>query len=157
MQDVLIPTARGEYRISDDSALLQLAVVQEYLARSYWAAERPAEVVERSIAGSLCFGLYAPGGAQAGFARVVTDRATTAWLCDVFVLEEHRGAELGKALVEAVLGHPDLEGLRVLLATRDAHGLYSRYGFGPIAEPGRWMLRPAAPVVPAAAEVAGDT
>jgi GNAT superfamily N-acetyltransferase len=108
-------------------------------ADSYWAAGRPLGVVRRAVESSLCFGLYA-GGQQVGFARVVTDRATFAWLYDVFVLEGYRGRGLGKWLVECVVAHPALQGLRrLLLATRDAHGLYERYGFRPLADPARFL------------------
>lgn len=100
--------------------------------------------MDRAIDGSLCFSAFdsdpARGAPQVGFARVVTDRATFAWLCDVFVVEAHRGHGAAKALLDAVMSHPDLQGLRnVLLATRDAHRLYARYGFAPLAEPARWM------------------
>src|SRR5207244_2731083 len=100
-------------------------LIHDYLAnQSYWAADRPLDVVRRSIENSLCFGLY-ESGRQIGFTRVVTDRATFAWLCDVFVLPPHRGRGLSKWLLECVVGHPDLQGVRrLLLATRDAHDLY---------------------------------
>jgi len=102
------------------------------------------EVVERAIDGSICFSAFAGdpgrGAPQVAFARVVSDRATFAWLWDVFVLAEHRGKGVGKQLMDAVMSHPDLHGLRnFLLATRGAHGLYARYGFVPLAEPARWM------------------
>jgi GNAT superfamily N-acetyltransferase len=97
-------------------------------------------VVARSIEGSLCFGLYAPDGSQAGFARAVTDAATFAYIADVFVLEPHRGQGLGVWLVQTVLAHPDLQGLRrTVLATLDAHGLYTARGFAPLRNPERWM------------------
>lgn len=125
--------ARGTYTISTDPARLDLEAVRAYLARSYWAAHIPLDVVRRAAAGSLCFGVYAgtaPGAAQVGFARVVTDRATFAYLADVYILEEHRGQGLSVWLVETILAHPDLQGLRRwMLATRDAHGLYERFGF----------------------------
>ncbi len=131
---------RGDFIVSTDPALLDLTLIHDFLAnRSYWAAGRPPDVVRRSVDHSLCFGLY-ERGRQVGFARVVTDRATFAWLCDVFVLEEYRGRGLGKWLVGCVLGHPVLRGLRrVLLGTRDAHGLYARHGFTPLAEPSRFL------------------
>jgi GNAT superfamily N-acetyltransferase len=131
---------RGDFLISTNPGLLDLALIHNFLSnRSYWAAGRPLEVVERSLANSLCFGLY-ERGRQLGLVRVVTDHATFAWLCDVFVLEEYRGRELAKWLMECVMGHPALRGLRrVLLATRDAHGLYQRYGFTPLADPARFM------------------
>ena len=96
--------------------------------------------MERAIAHSLCFGIYAPDGQQAAFCRVVTDRATFAWLCDVFVLPEHRGRGLSKWLVKQMLAHPDLQNLRRhLLATFDAHTLYQRFGYEPLDRPDRWL------------------
>lgn len=119
--------------------MLDLEVVHGFLRRSYWAAGVPENVVRRSIENSLCFGVYR-GEEQAGFARVVTDRATFAYLADVFVLEEHRGRGIGKWLVEVILSHPDLQGLRRwMLATRDAHDLYRRYAFAELARPGIFM------------------
>jgi GNAT superfamily N-acetyltransferase len=117
-----------------------MPLIHEFLsARSYWAAGQPLEVVRYSLENSLCFGLYEQQR-QVGFARVVTDRATFAWLADVFVLEEYRGRGLAKWLLACVMGHPALRGLgRVLLGTRDAHGLYQRYGFTPLAYPDRYM------------------
>jgi GNAT superfamily N-acetyltransferase len=131
---------RGDFLISTDPSLLDLPLIHDFLSnRSYWAAGRPPEVVRRSVDNSLCFGLY-ERGRQAGLARVVTDRATFAWLCDVFVLEGYRGRGLSKWLIECVMAHPALRGLRrFLLGTRDAHGLYERYGFTPLDEPGRFM------------------
>jgi GNAT superfamily N-acetyltransferase len=135
---------RGEYVISTDPARQDLAAVHAYLTASYWAAGVPRAVVERSVAGSLPFGIFhAPEARrerQVGFARVVTDRATFAYLADVYVLEEHRGRGLARWLMEVITAHPDLQGLRrFLLATRDAHGLYARFGFRPLAEPARYM------------------
>lgn len=125
--------------ISTDPSRLDIDAIHAYLARSYWAPGIPRELVARSVANSLCFGLY-DGGAQVGFARVVTDKATYAYLCDVYVLESHQGKGLGKRLMEAVMAHPDLQGLRrFTLATRDAHGLYRRYGFAPPANPAGHM------------------
>lgn len=131
---------RGDFSISTDPALLDLPLIHDFLAnRSYWAAGRPLETVRRSLDNSLCFGLY-ERGRQVGLARVVTDRATFAWLCDVFVLEEFRSRGLSKWLIESVLAHPSLQGLRrILLATRDAHGLYERFGFASLAEPTRFL------------------
>jgi len=117
------------YFLSTDKALLSLDVIHGYLSRSYWAAERPREVVAASVENSLCIGAYAPDGTQVGFARAVTDRATMYWLADVFVLEEERGKGLGKWMVGVFLDIPVLKGLSGILATRDAHGLYARYGF----------------------------
>jgi GNAT superfamily N-acetyltransferase len=128
------------YEISTDPARLDLDVIHGYLCEAYWSPGVARDVVERSIARSLCFGLYAPGGAQAGFARAVTDGATFAWIADVFVLDPHRGRGLGVWLMETLLAHPDLQGLRrTVLATKDAHLLYERFGFEPLPLPERWM------------------
>lgn len=132
------------YAISTDPARLDLAVIHRYLSEeSYWAPGIPFEVVARSVENSLCFGLYeGTTGTQIGFARVVTDRATFAYLADVFVLPAHRGRGLSKWLVGTVLAHPDLQGLRrFFLFTADAHGLYARYGFTPLKAPDRAMER----------------
>jgi GNAT superfamily N-acetyltransferase/uncharacterized damage-inducible protein DinB len=131
---------RGDFLISTDPALLDVTRTHDFLSnRSYWATGRPLDVFRRALDNSLCFGLY-ERRRQVGLARVVTDRATFAWLCDVFVLEEYRGRGLAKWLMECVMGHPDLQGVRrVLLGTRDAHGLYQRYGFTPLADPSRFM------------------
>ena len=134
---------RGQYTISTDSSRLDLAVIHDYLdGESYWAQGRPLDVMQRALEHSLCFGVYA-GDEQVGLARVVTDYATFAWLCDVFILESHRGQGLGKWLIESVVVHPELQGLLFMLATRDAHGLYQRYGgFEPLQGVERWMVRP---------------
>ena len=131
---------RGDYRVSDDRAALDRAAVHRFLAEdSYWAANIPRGVIDKAIDHSLCFGLYR-GQAQLGFARVVTDRATFGYLCDVFVEKAHRGAGLGKWLVECVLAHPDLQGLRrIALMTRDAHELYKPFGFKPLADSTRYL------------------
>jgi GNAT superfamily N-acetyltransferase len=129
---------RGDLFVSTDPVLLDLAVIHDFLAkRSYWALGISRELQQRALDGSLCFGLY-DGKRQIGLARVVTDRATFAWLCDVFVLEEYRGRGLSKWLMECVMEHPDLQGLRrFILGTRDAHTLYTRFGFEPIGDPSR--------------------
>jgi GNAT superfamily N-acetyltransferase len=130
---------RGAYSISTDPALLDRPLIHAFLSRSYWAGGIPRETVDRSIEGALCFGLY-EGAAQVGFARVITDRATFAYLADVFVLESHRGQGLAVWLMEAIKSHPDLQGLRRwILMTRDAHGLYEKFGFRTIEDPGRCM------------------
>jgi GNAT superfamily N-acetyltransferase len=127
------------YSISCDRDKLDLGVVHGFLSTSYWSPGLPIDVLRRAIAGSLCFGLY-HGNAQVGFARVVTDKATFAYLCDVFVLEEHRGKKLGRWLMESVASHPDLQGLRrFVLVTRDAHGLYDQFGFRPLSRPEGYM------------------
>jgi GNAT superfamily N-acetyltransferase len=126
---------RDGYTVSTDPARLDLAAVHQFLSTSYWAPGLPFDVLARAVAGSFCFGLYR-GTEQAGFARVVTDRATFAYLCDVFVLEAHRGRGLSKWLMEVIVAHPDLQGLRrFMLVTRDAHGLYERFGFRPPTRP----------------------
>lgn len=130
------------YEISTDPARLDAALVHRWLSTdAYWALGRSREKQDRAIAGSLNFGAYdRTNGEQVGYARVVTDRATFAWLCDVYVAPAVRGRGLGKALVEAVREELEPYGpRRVLLATEDAHGLYERIGFRPLEDPGRWM------------------
>lgn len=130
---------KGEFTISTDRARLDLDCIHEFLREAYWSQAIPREVVAKSLDHSLCFGLY-DGARQVGFARVVTDYATFAWLGDVFVLETHRGRGLSKWLMHCVMTHPDLRGLRrFLLATRDAHGLYVPFGFKPLAAAERFM------------------
>lgn len=130
---------RGAFLVSDDPALLDAGVIHAFLRESYWAAGIPRELVERSLQGSLCFGIY-QGRAQVGFARCVTDRATFAYLADVFVLPSHRGRGLSKWLMECIAAHPDLQGLRRWnLVTRDAHGLYAQHGFTKVKHPERYM------------------
>jgi predicted N-acetyltransferase YhbS len=128
------------YLITTDPGRLDREAIWRYLRTSYWSPGIERDVVERGIENSLPFGLLSPQGGQAGFARVVTDRARFAWLADVFVLEEHRGKGLGVWLVRTALEHPEVAGLRVLLATADAHGLYERFGFQ-AADPARIMER----------------
>ena len=131
------------YEISMAQDRLDLALVTTFLSgESYWAAGRPADVIARSIVGSDVFGVYDGAGEQAGFARLVTDRATFGWVCDVFVLPAHRSLGLGKALLDAVTDHADELGItRLMLATADAHDLYDQFGFAPLAAPARWMER----------------
>ena len=143
MEDEQIFEARqGEYLISTDAARLDLDRICHFMSRSYWAEDRPREVMARALGHSLCFGLY-HGGEQVGLARVVTDRATFAWLCDVWIDEAHRGQGLGKWLVACVVDHSDLSDLRLfILATRDAHELYARYGgFERVTNPEKVMVR----------------
>jgi GNAT superfamily N-acetyltransferase len=130
-----------DIEISTDRERLDVDVIHRWLSEeSYWARGRSREVVERAIAHSLCFGVYLEER-QVGYARVVTDFATFAWLADVFILDEFRGRGYGKVLVQAVVDHPDLQGLgRILLATKDAHGLYAQFGFTPVP-PDRFMER----------------
>ena len=133
---------RGEFTIDTDPERIDLDVVHGFLTACYWAQGIPRDVVKRSIDGALCFGIYREGGEQVGFARVITDYATFAYLGDVFVLEPFRGQGLSKWLMECMTGHPDLQGLRRwMLATRDAHGLYRQFGFTEVAHPERWMHR----------------
>jgi GNAT superfamily N-acetyltransferase len=121
----------GDYEISSDNTRLDIDAIHDYLTRSYWSPGIPREIVERAARNSLCFGVYMRStGAQVGFTRVVTDHATFAYLCDVYVLDQHQGHGLGKAMMRAALAHPALSGARrVMLATRDAHGLYRQNGF----------------------------
>ena len=129
----------GQYSITTDTQKLDVNAIHAYLVRSFWAEGIPRTTVAKAVANSLCFGLF-DGSAQIGLARVVTDRATYAYLCDVYVLETHRGRGLGKWLIETVMAHPDLQGLRRFqLVTRDAHGLYTRHGFAPPVHPERHM------------------
>lgn len=130
---------RGDFTISTDPARLDRGLIREFLAHSYWAPGIPREVVDRSIEGSLCFGLY-EGGRQVGFARVITDHATYAYVADVFVLESHRGRGLALWLMQAIRAHPRLQGLRRWnLVTRDAHALYRKAGFRDAEFPERYM------------------
>ena len=132
---------RGEYSISTDKSLLDLEVIHGFLDASYWAAGRSIEAIRRSIENSLTFGVY-KGESQIGFARVITDYATFAWIADVFILEEHQGQGLGKLLMEVIITHPELQGFRRwVLATKDAHELYRRFGFRELKRPERWMER----------------
>lgn len=131
---------RGAYTISTDKGRLDTGVIHGYLRRSYWAKGIGRDVVERAIEGSCCFGLFHDDDGQVGFARAITDFATTGYLADVFVLEEHRGHGLGVWLIETVMSHPRLQGFRVWrLGTRDAHGLYEKFGWKPLAHPDRMM------------------
>ncbi|HKV78427.1 MAG TPA: GNAT family N-acetyltransferase [Candidatus Sulfotelmatobacter sp.] len=131
---------RGEFVISTDRARLDLDVIHRFLTNCYWAKGIPREVVERSIEHSLCFGIYDGSGEQVGFARVISDFATVAYLGDVFVLESHRGRGLSKWMMGCILQHSSLQGLRRwILLTRDAHGLYAKSGFTPLRAPDRYM------------------
>lgn len=133
---------RAGFVITTDKQRLDIAFIYDFLSQqSYWARNRSRELVERSIDNSLNFGVF-KGDEQVGFARVVTDFATFAWLADVFVVEEYRGRGLGIWLIEVITSHPRLQNFRRwLLATRDAHELYRRFGFNEVAEPERWMER----------------
>jgi GNAT superfamily N-acetyltransferase len=138
--DAVVEHRRGEFHISTDPARLDLDVIHSFLTNCYWAKGIPRDVVARSIEPSLCFGVYDGSGAQVGFARVVSDFATVAYLGDVFVLESHRGRGLGKWMMECIMRHPALQNLRRwILLTRDAHGLYAQFGFTPVKSPERYM------------------
>ena len=130
---------KGKFVISTDEERFDLDMVHGFLTESYWAEGISREVVARSIQNSLCFGVFCDGK-QIGFARVISDYATFAYIGDVFVLESYRGHGLGKWLMECVIGHPWLQGLRRwTLLTRDAHGLYGQFGFTPLKKPDRYM------------------
>jgi N-acetylglutamate synthase-like GNAT family acetyltransferase len=121
--------SREEFRITTDRAAIDVDAVHAYLTRSYWSPGVPRAIVEKAIARSLCFALL-HGTAQIGFARVITDAATFAYLCDVYVLEDYQSRGLGKWLIGEMLSHPELQGLRrFMLATKDAHGLYEHFSF----------------------------
>jgi GNAT superfamily N-acetyltransferase len=132
------------YWISDDETQLNVDLVHDWLStQSYWAQGRPRATTEKAIARSLNLGLYDAGGVQAGYCRWVTDGATFAWLCDVFIVPKHRGRGLGVFLVQVATGHPEVKGLRFLLGTKDAHGLYGKVGFASPVSPERLMeIRP---------------
>jgi GNAT superfamily N-acetyltransferase len=154
---------RAEFLVSTDPALIDLDLVHRVLTNIYWSEGIPKDTVRRGIEGSITFGVYdlsrahtaecgrgrergcgsgrdPAAGEQVGFARVITDKATFAYLSDVFIVEAYRGRGLSKWLVEVILAHPDLQGLRrFCLLTRDAHGLYERYGFKPLEDPERYM------------------
>lgn len=132
----------GDYLISTDKMKLDIGIIHTYLSRdSYWAEQVPLSVVVRSIEHSLCFGIY-HHGQQVGFARVISDLATFAWLADVFILPEHRGKGLSKWLMQVIIDYPGLQGLRrFLLGTKDAHGLYLQFGFVAYPQPERLMSR----------------
>jgi GNAT superfamily N-acetyltransferase len=127
------------YEISLDKTKLDFNVIYRYLTTTYWAKGMPVEKLKIALENSVCFGLY-HNNAQVGLARIITDKATFAYLCDVFVLEAHRGIGLSKWMMQTILAHPDLQGLRRWsLATADAHGLYRQFGFVPINKPENWM------------------
>ncbi len=128
------------FMISTDQSLLDFEMIYKYLSEdSYWAQGIPAGTLKRAIENSICFGVYKQN-TQVGLARVVSDKATFAYICDVFILPGHRGIGLSKWLIQTIVGHPGLQGLRRWsLATADAQGLYSQFGFTPISRPERWM------------------
>ena len=122
--------------ISTDNSLIDFELVYSFISQSYWAKGIPVETMKKAIDNALCFGVYSTEGKQVGFARMITDKATFAYLADVFILESFRGLGLSKFLVENIVSHPELQGLRrIMLATKDAHGLYKQYGFKEIEYP----------------------
>lgn len=129
-----------DYLISDEPGRLDPAAIHAYLTGSYWAEGISLEVVTRALQSSLSLGIYTPDGAQVGLVRVISDYATFAYVCDVYVLEAHRGHGLAKAAMKATLAHPKLQDLRrINLVTRDAHGLYAQFGFTAVARPESYM------------------
>lgn len=135
----IIETHKDNFTISTDPSRLDVDAIADMLTRAYWAKGRPRERTERALANSLVFGVY-DGDRQIGLARIVSDYAIFAYLCDVFIHEDYRARGLGKWLMETVRSHPDLQGLRRwLLATHDAHELYKQYGFTPLENPNNWM------------------
>ena len=139
--DATVEVTHGDYVVSTDHARIDVAAVHGFLSQSYWSPGIPEDTLRRAIAGAICFGVYR-GTEQVGFARVITDRATYAYLADVYVLPPYRGRGLSKWMMEAALAHPELQGLRRWqLVTKDAQGLYARFGFTPVAHPERHMER----------------
>ena len=129
------------YEITSDKSRMNVKAAHAFLSQAYWSSGVPLSIVQKAFDNSLCFAVLS-GSEQVGFARVVTDKATFAYLADVYVLQAHRGQGLAKRMVEAVQKHPDLQGLRrFMLATRDAHDLYSKFGFSPLSVPSRFMER----------------
>src|SRR5579872_237749 len=138
--NTIVEHRRDQFLVSTDRARLDLDMIHGFLTNCYWAKGVPREVVERSIEHALCFGVFDGSGAQVGFARVISDFATIAYVGDVFVLDTHRGRGLGKWLMECITQHPALQGLRRwILTTRDARGLYAQVGFAPVKSPERYM------------------
>jgi GNAT superfamily N-acetyltransferase len=130
---------RDQFTVSADPSKLDVEAIYDFLTHCYWSEGIPREIVERAIKHSLCFGLF-DNTKQIGFARVISDHATYAYLCDVYVLESYRGKGLGTWLMSCVMEHPDLQGLRrFTLLTRDAHGLYQKFGFAAAKNPSRYM------------------
>ncbi len=130
------------YTLTDDPAQLDLHAIHAYLRRAYWSEQIPFEVIERAVRGSLCVGAYDASGAQVGLARFISDYATFCYVCDVYVLEEHRGRGLSKAMLAIAANHPKLQGLRRwMLVTKDAQGLYRQFGFTAATNVDRYMER----------------
>jgi GNAT superfamily N-acetyltransferase len=141
-EPAVVQYQKDGFTISTDKSRLDMTTIHAYLSEeAYWSRGIPRQVVEAGIASSLCFGVY-QGEQQVGFARVISDYASFAYLCDVFILEPYRAQGLGKWLMSCVMSHPDLQGLRnFLLFTRDAHGLYAQFGFTPVGTPERIMVK----------------
>ena len=132
--------AVGDYVISADAARLDTLAIHGYLRRSYWSEGIPFEIVDRAVKASLCIGAYDASGKQVGLVRLISDYATFCFVCDVYVLEPHRGRGLSKAMMAMAMQHPNLQGLRRwILGTLDAHGLYRQFGFSALAHPERAM------------------
>ncbi|HCG5296640.1 TPA: GNAT family N-acetyltransferase [Vibrio parahaemolyticus] len=124
------------FKISTENDELDFEIIYQFISKSYWASGIPIDTLKKAISNSFCFGVFDHEGKQVGFARLITDKATFAYLADVFIVETCRGIGLSKWLVETIVSHPELQGLRrIVLATRDAHGLYAQYGFQPIESP----------------------
>ena len=127
------------FSISMEKEKMDIDLIHSFLNRTYWAEGISKEIIRRSIEGSMCFGVL-ENDKQVGFARMITDKATFAYLADVFIIEEYRGRGLSKWLMQVIMSHPDLQGLRrMILATKDAHGLYKQFGFTPLINVDRWM------------------
>ena len=142
MIDAMQRTREDGYQVDDNVSRMQLDVVHGCLQTAYWSPGVQGGVVERAVANSVVVAVYSPEGDQVAMARAVTDRATFAWIADVFVLPEHRGHGVGRFVVESLLEHPELQGLRrIMLATQDAHDLYRSYGFEDLDDPGRYLVR----------------
>lgn len=130
------------YRVSSSREEMDFDVIHGYISKTYWAEGIPKEVLATALDNSLCFGVFSPEGKQVGFARMITDQATFAYLADVFIDEAHQGKGLSKWLMQEVHDHPSLQGLRrILLATRDAHSLYQQFGYTPLASPSTFMQK----------------
>lgn len=131
--------AKNQFTITTEKEKFDVEFIHSFLTHSYWAEGISKEVIKRSIEGALCFGLF-ENDKQIGFARMITDKATFAYLADVFIIEEYRGRGLSKWLMEVIMSHPSLQGLRrMMLATKDAHGLYEKFGFTALNNVDRWM------------------
>jgi N-acetylglutamate synthase-like GNAT family acetyltransferase len=131
--------AKNQFSITTEKEKFDVEFIHSFLTRSYWAEGISKEVIKRSIEGALCFGLF-ENDKQIGFARTITDKATFAYLADVFIIEEYRGRGLSKWLMEVIMSHPSLQSLRrIMLATKDAHRLYEKFGFTALNNVDRWM------------------